>query len=70
MADEVMERVSGDLPFLDHTTPSFAADPHAALRRAREQSWLVRTPTGLGSPPMRRAAPCWSIPASGPACSS
>jgi AAA+ superfamily predicted ATPase len=36
------------LPFLDHTTDEFAADPHGRLRSAREESWLVRTPTGLG----------------------
>jgi cytochrome P450 len=33
---------------LDNTTEAFAADPHGALRTAREQSWIVTTPTGLG----------------------
>ena len=36
------------LPFLDHTTEAFAADPYGVLRSAREESWIVRTPTGLG----------------------
>jgi len=36
------------LPSLDNTTEAFAADPHGALRSAREQSWIVTTPTGLG----------------------
>jgi cytochrome P450 len=36
------------LPFLDHTTDAFAADPHGQLRAAREESWIVRTPSGLG----------------------
>jgi cytochrome P450 len=39
---------TGDLPFLEHTTDAFAADPHGHLRRMREASWIVRTPTGLG----------------------
>ena len=37
-----------DLPFLDHGTPEFAADPHGCLRAAREESPIVRTPTGVG----------------------
>ena len=36
------------LPFFDHGTDTFAADPHAALRAAREESPIVRTPTGMG----------------------
>jgi cytochrome P450 len=36
------------LPFLDHTTDAFAADPHGQLRAMREESWIVRTPNGLG----------------------
>jgi len=36
------------LPFLDHGTDAFAADPHGCLRRAREESPIVRTPTGVG----------------------
>jgi cytochrome P450 len=36
------------LPLLDNTTEAFAADPHGALRSAREESWIVRTPSGLG----------------------
>jgi len=36
------------LPFLDHTSEAFATDPHGALRAAREASWIVETPTGLG----------------------
>ncbi|HXY92356.1 MAG TPA: cytochrome P450 [Acidimicrobiia bacterium] len=36
------------LPLVDNSTPAFAADPHGVLRRAREQSWIVDTPTGLG----------------------
>jgi cytochrome P450 len=36
------------LPFLDHGGAEFAADPHGCLRRARDQSPIVRTPTGVG----------------------
>src|SRR5262249_32985517 len=36
------------LPFLDHTSEVFASDPHGTLRAAREGSWIVETPTGLG----------------------
>ena len=36
------------LPSLDHTSAGFAADPHGTLRRLREHSPVVRTPTGLG----------------------
>src|SRR5262245_26142925 len=36
------------LPLLDNTTEAFAADPHGVLRAAREESWIVRTPGGLG----------------------
>jgi cytochrome P450 len=36
------------LPFLDHTSEVFASDPHGTLRAAREESWIVETPTGLG----------------------
>ncbi len=36
------------LPFLDNTSDEFAADPHGVLRRTREASWIVETPTGLG----------------------
>ena len=36
------------LPLLDHTTEAFAADPHTHLRQMREESWIVRTPNGLG----------------------
>jgi cytochrome P450 len=36
------------LPFLDHTSDAFAADPHGTLRAAREASWIVETPGGLG----------------------
>ncbi len=36
------------LPFFDHGTDAFAADPHASLRAAREESPIVRTPTGVG----------------------
>jgi cytochrome P450 len=36
------------LPFLDNTSDEFAADPHGVLRRARESSWIVETPGGLG----------------------
>ncbi len=36
------------LPFLDHGSPEFAADPHGCLRRAREASPIVHTPTGVG----------------------
>jgi cytochrome P450 len=36
------------VPFLDNTTDEFAADPHGVLRRTRESSWIVETPTGLG----------------------
>jgi cytochrome P450 len=40
--------LTGELPFLDHTTDAFAADPHGQLRTMREESWIVRTPNGLG----------------------
>ena len=43
-----MPVLTGELPFLDHTTDAFAADPHGQLRTMREESWIVRTPTGLG----------------------
>ncbi len=33
---------------LDHMDDAFARDPHGVLRSMREQSWVVRTPTGLG----------------------
>src|SRR5690349_9588401 len=36
------------LPFLDHGGAEFAADPHGCLRRARDRSPIVRTPTGVG----------------------
>src|SRR5262249_55831493 len=36
------------LPFLDHTSEAFASDPYGTLRAAREASWIVETPTGLG----------------------
>jgi cytochrome P450 len=36
------------LPFFDHADDGFARDPHGSLCRLREQSWMVRTPTGLG----------------------
>src|SRR5262245_22500393 len=36
------------LPFLDNTSDAFAADPHGVLRLAREASWIVETPTGVG----------------------
>jgi cytochrome P450 len=39
---------TSELPFLDHTTDAFAADPHGELRAMRSESWIVRTPTGLG----------------------
>jgi len=39
---------AGSLPFLDHTGDAFARDPHGSLRTLRDQSWIVRTPTGLG----------------------
>jgi cytochrome P450 len=38
----------GSLPFLDHGRAAFAADPHGCLRRARDESPIVRTPTGVG----------------------
>ena len=38
----------GSLPFFDHGTDEFAADPHRCLRAAREMSPIVRTPTGVG----------------------
>ena len=37
-----------DLPFLDHGSDAFAHDPHGCLRTAREESPIVRTPTGVG----------------------
>jgi cytochrome P450 len=40
--------VGGSLPFLDHGTVAFAADPHGSLKAAREESPIVRTPTGVG----------------------
>ena len=40
--------LTSELPFLDHTTDAFAADPHGELRTMRTESWIVRTPTGLG----------------------
>ncbi len=36
------------LPFFDHGRAEFAADPHGRLRIAREESPIVRTPTGVG----------------------
>jgi cytochrome P450 len=36
------------LPFLDNTSDEFAADPHGVLRRTRESSWIVETPSGFG----------------------
>jgi cytochrome P450 len=35
-----------DAPFLDIFAADFQADPHAAIDRARQESWLARTPVG------------------------
>ncbi len=43
-----MTATAGSLPLLDHADDAFAGDPHGSLRALREQSWVVRTPTGLG----------------------
>lgn len=36
-----------DVPFIDTLDPAYDADIHTAHRKAREQSWYARTPTGL-----------------------